>query len=239
HPHERGVAPAVAVEHLFARKRGFYGSPRDHSQLRDYDLMTEGIALPAEAAPVRARDHADARRRELQHFGERPVHVVRRLGSAPQRELPISGPVGYRRVLLHRQVGASLEEEQVLAYDVGLRQRRLDVAEFEIDQLVDVPGVGIVVDRRLRVLDRVERIRGRTRASANRVTPVTFAVASTVRWAFPTTRRPEGFLPDAIQGLRRRLRVLSPHASRRQLDGFVDLDVTGAAAEVARERLLD
>src|SRR5256885_17100977 len=27
--------------------------------------------------------------------------------------------------------------------------------------------------------------------------------------------------------------------SRRQLDGFVDLDVTGAAAEVARERLLD
>src|SRR5216117_11062 len=61
HPHERGVAPAVAVEHLFARKGGFYGSPRDHSQLRDYDLMTEGIALPAEAAPVRARDHADAR----------------------------------------------------------------------------------------------------------------------------------------------------------------------------------
>src|SRR3989441_13002086 len=36
-----------------------------------------------------------------------------------------------------------------------------------------------------------------------------------------------------------RSRVLSAHASRRQLDGFVDLDVTGAAAEVARERLLD
>src|SRR5881398_2029841 len=82
-------------------------------------------------------------------------------------------------------------------------------------------------------------MRGRNRSSANRVTPVTFAVASTLRWAFPTTRSPEGFLPDAIQGLRRRLRVLSAHASRRQLDGFVDLDVTGAAAEVARERLLD
>src|SRR2546422_7591083 len=82
-------------------------------------------------------------------------------------------------------------------------------------------------------------IRGRNRSSANRVTPVTFAVASTLRWAFPTTRSPEDFLPDAIQGLRRRLRVLSAHASRRQLDGFVDLDVTGAAAEVARERLLE
>src|SRR5688572_27683093 len=30
-----------------------------------------------------------------------------------------------------------------------------------------------------------------------------------------------------------------PHSLRRQLDGFVDLDVTGAAAEVAGERLLD
>src|SRR2546422_9476259 len=106
-------------------------------------------------------------------------------------------------------------------------------------------------------------IRGRNRSSANRVTPVTFAVASTVRSAFPTTRRAVGrsggravggsavfptagppdrltaFLPDAIQGLRCRLRVLAAHAGRRQLDGFVDLDVTGAAAEVAGEGLLD
>src|SRR5256885_12948855 len=76
-------------------------------------------------------------------------------------------------------------------------------------------------------------IRGRNRSSANRVMPVTFAVASTLRWALPTTWNPAGFLPDAIQSLRRRLRVLPPHAGRRQLDCFVDLDVTGAAAEVA------
>src|SRR5207249_1232778 len=82
-------------------------------------------------------------------------------------------------------------------------------------------------------------IRGRNRSSANRVTPVTFAVASTLRWAFPTTRNPVGLLPDAIQGLRCRLRVLAPHPSGRQLDGFVDLDVTGAAAEVAGQSLLD
>src|SRR5437867_8041688 len=82
-------------------------------------------------------------------------------------------------------------------------------------------------------------IRGRNRSSANFVTPVTFGVASTLRWAFPTTRNPVAFLPDAIQGLRCRLRVLAPHSSRRQLDGFVDLDVAGAAAKVARQCLLD
>src|SRR5881397_3719450 len=82
-------------------------------------------------------------------------------------------------------------------------------------------------------------MRGRNRSSANRVTPVTFAVASTLRWAFPTTRNPVGLLPDAIQGLRCRLRILAAQASGCQLDGFVDLDVTGAAAEVARECLFD
>src|SRR6266700_3305044 len=82
-------------------------------------------------------------------------------------------------------------------------------------------------------------MRGRNRSSANRVMPVTFAVASTLRWALPTTWNPAGFLADAIQRLRRRLRVLPPHAGRRQFDCLVDLDVTGAAAEVARERLLD
>src|SRR3989442_6331117 len=106
-------------------------------------------------------------------------------------------------------------------------------------------------------------MRGRNRSSANRVTPVTFAVASTLRSAFPTTRRAVGrsggravcgsavfptagppdrltvFLPDAIQGLRCRLRILAAQASGCQLDGFVDLDVAGAAAEVARQRLFD
>src|SRR2546425_12407564 len=47
------------------------------------------------------------------------------------------------------------------------------------------------------------------------------------------------FLPDAIQGLRCRLRILAAQASGCQLDGFVDLDVAGAAAEVARQRLFD
>src|SRR5438034_7346118 len=82
-------------------------------------------------------------------------------------------------------------------------------------------------------------IRGKKRSSANRVTPVTFAVASTLRWALPTTRKPAALLPDTIQGLRCRLRVLPAHASRRQLDRFVNLDIAGTAAEVARQCLLD
>src|SRR5437763_15681223 len=80
-------------------------------------------------------------------------------------------------------------------------------------------------------------MRGRNRSSANRVVPVTFAVASTFRSAFPTTRKAR--LPDAIQALRCRLGPLAAHAGRRQLHGLVDLDVARAAAEVARQRVLD
>ena len=154
------MAPAVAVEHLLAGEGDLDRAAGDHGELRDDDLMAEGIALPPERATVRAGDHADARRRELQHLGERPMHIVRCLGGAPQRELSIGrrGPVGHRRVLLHRQVGVPLEEEQVLAYEVGLRQASVDVAEFEMDELVDVPGIRIVVDRRLGMLDGVERV---------------------------------------------------------------------------------
>src|ERR1041384_6658217 len=91
-------------------------------------------------------------------------------------------------------------------------------------------------------------MRGRNRSSANFVAPVTLAVASTLRSGLPTTAkaavgrsggRAVCFLPDAIQRLRSRLRFLPPHARCGQLDGFVDLDVAGAAAQVARQRVLD
>src|SRR5207248_2634239 len=105
-------------------------------------------------------------------------------------------------------------------------------------------------------------MRGRKRSSANRVAPVTFAVASTFRSAFPTTRSPPRSdgrtvgLSDrnalsvrpsdcptvrrlpAIQALRCRLRVLAPQSSRGQLHRLVDLHVAGAAAQVARQGLL-
>src|ERR1051325_1884281 len=91
-------------------------------------------------------------------------------------------------------------------------------------------------------------IRGRNRSSANFVAPVTLAVASTLRSALPTTAkaavgrsggRAVRLLPDAIQRLRLWRRWFAAHASGRQLDGFVDLDVAGAAAQVARQRLPD
>src|SRR2546425_10979396 len=94
-------------------------------------------------------------------------------------------------------------------------------------------------------------MRGRNRSSANLVTPVTLAVASTLRSALPTTRngvpdRPTAavsltaaFLRVPIQGLPRWLGLLPPHASRGQFHGLVDLHVARAAAQVARQRLLD
>src|SRR5260370_20514211 len=102
-------------------------------------------------------------------------------------------------------------------------------------------------------------MRGRARSSANFVAPVTLATASTLRRAVPImrVRRLDGWtvgwragrlsveaskralrLP-AIEALPRRLRPLAPHSCRRQLHRLVDLDVAGAAAKVAGERLLD
>src|SRR5438309_10620701 len=81
-------------------------------------------------------------------------------------------------------------------------------------------------------------MRGKDRSSAKIVAPVTFAVASIFRSARPTTRSPAR-LRVAIQGFRRRFRVLASQARRGQLHGLVDLEVAGAAAEVAGERLLD
>src|SRR5256885_15068663 len=83
-------------------------------------------------------------------------------------------------------------------------------------------------------------MRGRNRSSANRVTPVTLAVASNLRTAVPTTRRGAvGRLPPAIQALRCRLRGLAPQASRGQLHRLVDLHVAGATGQVARQGLPD
>src|SRR5256712_9086120 len=92
-------------------------------------------------------------------------------------------------------------------------------------------------------------MRGSATSSANFVAPTTLAVASTFRSAFPTTRkaavRRSGgrsaavFLRVAIQRLPRRLGLLPAHAGRRQFHRLVDLDVSGAAAQVACQRLLD
>src|SRR2546422_2287877 len=92
-------------------------------------------------------------------------------------------------------------------------------------------------------------MRGSATSSANFVAPTTLAVASTFRSAFPTTRkaavRRSGgrsaavFLRLAIQRPPRRRGLLPAHAARRQFHRLVDLDVSGAAAQVACQRLLD
>src|SRR6267143_1224303 len=97
-------------------------------------------------------------------------------------------------------------------------------------------------------------ILGNARSSANRVVPVTFATASTLRRALPmmacwTVGMLEGGLPSnlptfprlavAIQRLSTGLRDFPPHPCRRQLHRLIDLDVAGAATEVAREGVLD
>src|SRR5690242_4669262 len=83
-------------------------------------------------------------------------------------------------------------------------------------------------------------MRGSATSSANLVTPRTLAVASTLRWAVPTTRNAGVVrLRPPIQRLPGGLGGLAAQPRRGELHRFVDLDVAGAAAEVARERRLD
>src|SRR2546426_4514567 len=77
-------------------------------------------------------------------------------------------------------------------------------------------------------------IRGKARSSANFVAPVTFAVASIFRCARPMTRR-----LSAIKRFASWFGFFPTHAGRGQLYRFIDLDIAGAAAQVAGERVLD
>src|SRR4030081_2843173 len=71
---------------------------------------------------------------------------------------------------------------------------------------------------------RPKSIRGRARSSANLVCPLTLAKAS-------------GLVSDLPTMASSSATALAPR--RRQLDRLEDLEVTGAAAEHARERFLD
>src|SRR5439155_420565 len=161
-----------------------------------------------------------------------------RLGRGPQRQLAVRRPHGDGGMLLHRQVCTALEEEQVFPDQVRLGDPRINVAEFEVDQLVEIAAVAVVVDARLGMRDR--RMRGKARSSAKRVAPVTLATASTLRSAFPMTEcltvgMLEGGLPSnlptfprlavAIQRFPGGLRDFPTHPCRSQLDRLVDLDV--------------
>src|SRR5438093_724755 len=77
---------------------------------------------------------------------------------------------------------------------------------------------------------RANTIRGRTRSSANSVWPVTLAAASTFGSGWPTTVKR---CPSSVT------HGLFFHSFRGQLDRFEDLQIAGAAAEVARGRFRD
>ena len=87
--HQHRMASAMAVEHLLAGEADLHRAIEHQRRLGDRDLVIEGIALAAEAAAVRRRDHADVRGRHRERFGERAMDVVRRLRARPQHELAV------------------------------------------------------------------------------------------------------------------------------------------------------
>jgi hypothetical protein len=146
----------MGVEDLFTGQRNLHRPPRQLRELAGHDLVGKGIGLAPEAAADRRRDDADVGGRHVEDLGEEPVNVVRSLGRRPERHLAVGAPLRDSRMLLHRQVGVALEEEDVLTDQVGAREGGLDVPELQRDALVDVGAVAVLVDSHLRVRERVE-----------------------------------------------------------------------------------
>ena len=144
--HQHRMPAAVAVEHLLAGQADLDRAIEEERGLADDDFVVERVALAAEAAAVRRRDDADVRRGHGERLGQRAMDVMRRLRARPQDELPVGVLRRDRGVLLDRQMRVAFVEEGVLEHVIGRRQRGLHIAEAERDELVDVPGVAVVVD---------------------------------------------------------------------------------------------
>ena len=107
--------------------------------------MRKRVGLAAEPAAVSCADDADSVHRHLEDFGQRAVDVMDDLRRRPESHLAVDvGCDG--AVLLHRQVGVALEEEDVLANVVGALESALDVTKLQRDQLVNVIGAAVVLD---------------------------------------------------------------------------------------------
>ena len=144
----------MRVENLLARQRALDRPAGEHRELADDDLVRERIGLAAEAAPVRGADDANAVHRQLEHLGQRPMHVVHDLGRRPECHLTVHKSCN-RAVLLHRQVRVALEEEDVFSNGLRTLESTVDVTELERHELVNVVRAAVVLDPL--VLGRLQR----------------------------------------------------------------------------------
>ena len=127
--HLHRVPAAVCVEDLFSVERDLHRSPRAHRKQRGRELVAERIALAAERAAVRGRDHADARPGQAEHLFELAVQVVGDLRRGPEGQLVIGAVRGDGAVRLDRRMRVAFEEEPVVAHVVRGRETAFEVAE--------------------------------------------------------------------------------------------------------------
>ena len=153
--HQHRVAASMGVKNLLTGKGDLDGAPGRHGELGGDELVREDVALPAESSPVGGGDHTDATHRQLEYLAQRAMHVVRRLRRSPERELAVSGILGDRGVLLHREMCVAFEEHRVFSNVLSDAHGGVGVAELQGHGLVHVRAA---VDRlalgRKRLLDR-------------------------------------------------------------------------------------
>jgi len=138
----------VAIENFFASEADFHRAIEQKRGLSHDNLVIEGIALAAEASAIGSGADANVRGRHVQNFRESAVEIVWGLRAGPDGQFSVGVFDGYGGVLLDREMGAALVEENVFEDFVGFGEGFFNVAEFEGDAFVDVAFFAVIVDAR-------------------------------------------------------------------------------------------
>ena len=129
--HQHRVAAAVRVENFLPGQSDLHRTSGGDGELGGDELVRKDVALAAESSAIRRRDHADAAHRQVQHLAQCAVHVMRCLRRSAERELAVGGILGDGGVLLHREVGIALEEDDVFSHVLGGADGSIGIAELQ------------------------------------------------------------------------------------------------------------
>ena len=203
----------MAVEDLLAsERRSSPAAPADERQLWRHDLVVEGIALAAEATPVRNRPPPGCGGGwNLQHLGQRTLHVVWCLGRRieSQTVVVLEGPPPRRAApsadgCCPGRRARSLEDHgrphRILSASTSPNSR-LDTALWMLPR-----PLGMVVN------DAVPRSRGQRLLRRCRWSPASWYSTSTASAAARASRRPRSTATTAATGSPTK-RTLSGHSA--------------------------
>ena len=145
------MAATVRIKDLLAGETNFDRPSGQHRELGSAKLVRKHVAFATKATANRRSNDAHTAGRQTQDSRQGAMHIVRRLGSAPQGEMAIRRVLRHRGMLLHRQVRVTLEEEGIFSNVLRLVKTCIHITELQGHDTVHVPHPVVVVNAVLRI----------------------------------------------------------------------------------------